>query len=179
MGHTVFLILYIFLYFDASQAKLELITDPSPVSVKAGETVHLKCILKVSKLPVDLSDLMVQWYTRGKQMAEYDTKLVIDKPGLSMSIDALKKGDATLTISNVTHENSGNYRCYFFYNSDHSRKETVLFVDDPNKPKEEDLPLNIAHKVLTEKLDKISEGFNKLDMKVDELIREAKKCTPK
>ncbi|KAM4697690.1 uncharacterized protein WCC33_013284 [Rhinophrynus dorsalis] len=156
------------------EAKLEVITDASPVVVKVGDTVHLKCILKLEKQQVDLKQLMVQWFTRGKQVAEFDHKIVIDKPGLSLSMDALQKGDATLTIASASAEHTGNYRCYVYYASDVSMKQIVLEVDDPSKPKEEDLG-EISPSIHT---DKILESLRKLDGKMDELIKETSKCIP-
>ncbi|XP_053551204.1 uncharacterized protein LOC128642458 [Bombina bombina] len=179
MGRQLFLILTITLALGASQAKLELNTDPSPVVVKAGETVNLKCLLKVEKMPLDMKRLMVQWYNRGKLVAEYDEKLTINKPEVSMSIDALTKGDATLTITKPTHEHSGNYRCYVYYATDQVMKQITLQVDDPNKPKEEDIDLGISDTIIKSKVDKIIDLFSTFDRKLDVLIRDSKKCSPK
>ncbi|KAM4631688.1 butyrophilin subfamily 2 member A2-like [Discoglossus pictus] len=179
MGFPMFLILSIFLAFEASQAKLEVITDPAPVVAKVGENVHLKCIMKVCKEPLDLKKMMVQWYNRGQQVVEYDNKLTINKPEYSLSLDALKKGDASLTITKVTAEHNGKYRCYLDYGSESSIKEVILQVDDPNKPKEEEVDLIPAEDTLTKKVDLVVQFFTSFNVKLDELMREMKKCVPK
>ncbi|MEE6521698.1 hypothetical protein FKM82_019991 [Ascaphus truei] len=179
MAHKVFILLCLFLAFDASHAKLEVITDTSTVVVKPGEAVHLKCLLKVEKLPMDMKNFMVQWFTRGKQVAEYDNKITIDKPGLSMSEEALKKGDATLTIASVTAEHAGNYRCYVYYASGSSMKQTVLEVNDPTKPKEEDadLPFVLSETNLYKKVDAVLDKVGVIHTKLDLLIKDVEKCS--
>ncbi|XP_053550890.1 natural cytotoxicity triggering receptor 3 ligand 1 [Bombina bombina] len=176
--YQVLLVLSFALTFGGSQAKIEVVTDPSPVVVNAGEKVNLKCLLKLEKEPVNLKDLTVQWFHRGKQVAEYDNVLTLDKPGVSLSLESLKKGDATLTISNVTHEHEGNYRCYIDYKSEYKRNTIEVQVHDKNKPKE-DLLLTSEDKHLNEQLKKILDWFEQFNGKLDVLATELKKCVPK
>lgn len=114
---------------------------------------------------------MVQWFTRGVQVAEFDDKIT-SKPGLSMSLDAIGKGDVTLTIDSFSPEHAGNYRCYVYYNTDTSMKQIIL--SDASKPKEEvvDDQLSTCETILDKKLDTIIKWSEKVDAKLDEL----KKC---
>nr|DBA19089.1 TPA: hypothetical protein GDO54_014962 [Pyxicephalus adspersus] len=169
MTSKVFLLLLAVLAFDVSWAKLDIFVEPS-VSAKPGDKVPLKCILQNVTKPVVLKDLMVQWFTRGKQVAEFDDKIVISKTGLSMSLEAIKTGDATLTIDSFSSENAGNYRCYVYYKSDSTMKQTIL--SDSSKPKEEDDKLTLCDSTLDKKLDNIINLIAKVDTKLDEL----KKC---
>ncbi|OCT58303.1 uncharacterized protein LOC108704227 [Xenopus laevis] len=173
MAAPIIFLLCLLLAFDASEALLYVTVDPSLLVVKPGDTVQLKCLLKLEK-QVEPSKLMVQWFTRGVQVAEYDRKVTIDKPGLSLSEEALKKGDATLTISSVKEENAGNYRCYVYYGSEFTMKQIVLKVEDPNKPKQEEEEILTDGQVYK----KIFDWMGKLDGKVDELLTDTKKCFP-
>ncbi|KAM4026323.1 uncharacterized protein ACNLHF_026586 [Anomaloglossus baeobatrachus] len=122
---AAFILLSVLLGAGVSHAKLELSVDPDIVA-KVGDTVKLKCVLQGVVGPLELKSLMVQWFTRGKQVAEFDDKINIDKPGMSMSLEGLMKGDATLTIQSFTAEDAGSYRCNFYYKSDHTMKQIVL-----------------------------------------------------
>ncbi|XP_075035121.1 obscurin-like [Mixophyes fleayi] len=176
MACHVFLLLSLVLAFHASQAKLEVDAEPRKIVAKPGEKVQLKCLLTGIKQPFNMKDFMIQWYTRGKQVAEYDNKIIIDKPGLSMSLEALQKGDATLTIDSVTEEHSGNFRCYVYYAADHIMKQVELLVEDPSKPKVEveESFLTTCDSILDKKLDKVIDWFTKVDGKLDEVNR---KCS--
>lgn len=174
MAAPIVFLLSLLLAFDASKAQLNIIVDPGPVVAKPGETVELKCLLNLEQQVVDPKKLMVQWFTRGTQVAEFDRKVTIDKPGLSLSEEALKKGDATLTIKSVKEENSGNYRCYVYYASAFAMKQVILKVDDPSKPKEEEVELLTDSQLYKQILD----WMGKLDGKLNELLAEAKKCFP-
>ncbi|CAH2308122.1 V-set domain-containing T-cell activation inhibitor 1-like [Pelobates cultripes] len=177
MAQPLFILVGLLLAFGFSQAKLDVIADTEPVIVKPGEKVQLKCILQIDAKQLQVKDFMIQWFTKGRQVAEFDTKITIDKPGLSLSEEALKKGDGTLTIASATVEDSGNYRCYLTYKSDLSIKSLVLKVDDPNKPKEDE-SFEFSDTVLTKKVDKVIDWFGKFDAKMDELLKETKKCHP-
>ncbi|KAM8962464.1 programmed cell death 1 ligand 1-like [Pelodytes ibericus] len=175
MAQSLFILVAFLLASEFSQANLDVDIAPSPVVVKVGEKVQLKCILNLGKEKVNLQDLVVQWFTRGVQVAEFDKNITIDKPGLSMSEKALEKGDATLTIDSAKEDNSGNYRCYITYGQGFRFKQIVLKVEDPNKPKEEDESASDCADFLSAKIDKVIGWFGKLDAKIEELLRETKK----
>ncbi|KAJ1125100.1 hypothetical protein NDU88_003538 [Pleurodeles waltl] len=132
--HTVLLLLTI----GTAYAKIEVTTVPSSVTVKPGEDVLLNCFLKVDTDYIDLKQLMVQWFHRGKQIAEFDNTITIDKPGVSLSVDELMKGNVSLLISSTKVEDSGNYRCYVYYQSAFRMKQIVLAVQESGQGKEEE-----------------------------------------
>ncbi|XP_077303594.1 uncharacterized protein LOC143923659 [Lithobates pipiens] len=171
MASRIFLLTTL-LAFHTTWAKLDVLVEHPTVSAKPGDKVQLKCILQNLSKPLVLKDLMVQWFTRGVQVAEFDDKITISKPGLSMSLDAIGKGDLTLTVESFSPDHAGNYRCYVYYNSDTAMKQIVL--SDASKPKEEvvDDQLSTCETILDKKLDTIIKWSEKVDAKLEEL----KKC---
>lgn len=151
-------------------AVLEVSVEPNVVA-NPGQTVHLKCILQGIKEPLDMKTLMIQWYTRGKQIAEYDEKIQVERPEMSLSLEALKKGDATLTIQSFTAEHAGNYRCYVYYKSDHIMKQIVLSSNETVAQTESDLELSTCETVLDKKLDKVIDWISKVEGKLAEVTR--------
>ncbi|XP_067401853.1 tapasin-related protein-like [Emydura macquarii macquarii] len=119
-------------------SKLAVETDASPVQAKVGDDVVLKCQFSVAQPPVDLSQLVVQWFHRGGQLVEFDNVVSGSRPGANLSLEGLRSGNATLYLSKVTPESSGNYRCYVTYAPDIRIKQVVLQVEDPSKPPEEE-----------------------------------------
>ncbi|CAI9537304.1 unnamed protein product [Staurois parvus] len=174
MDSRVFILLATLLAFQAAWAKLDVLVEHPTLSAKPGDKVQLKCVLQNFAQPLVLKNFMVQWFTRGKQVAEFDDTITINKPGFSMSLDAIGKGDATLTIESFTPDDAGNYRCHVYYNSDTNLKQIVL--SDSTKPKEEEdntlSTLTTCESILDKKLDIIIKWSEKVDAKLDEL----KKC---
>ncbi|CAM4580002.1 unnamed protein product [Caretta caretta] len=118
--------------------KLAVETDASPVRAKVGDDVVLKCQFSVARPPVDLSQLVVQWFHRGGQLVEFDTVVRGSRPGANLSVEGLQRGNAALYLSQVTPESAGNYRCYVTYAPDVRIKQVVLQVEDPSKPPTEE-----------------------------------------
>ncbi|KAM5151952.1 uncharacterized protein ACMZJ9_010233 [Mantella aurantiaca] len=170
MTSRVYLLLAALLAFDATWAKLDVLVEPSTLTAKAGDKVQLKCILQNLTKPLVLKSYMVQWFKRGVQVAEYDDKIIINKPGLSMSLEAIQKGDATLTIESFSAEYAGSYRCYVYYNTDTEMKQIDL--SDVAAPKEVDVPLSTCETILEKKLDTIIKWSEQVNTKLEEL----KKC---
>ncbi|XP_078508412.1 uncharacterized protein LOC144768533 [Lissotriton helveticus] len=137
MAHSEQTVLLLLLAIATACAKIEVTTRPS-VNVNAGEEVLLNCILKVDKQPIDLKQLMVQWFHRGKQIAEFDNTVIIDRQGVSLFANELKNGNASLLISKAKVEDSGNYRCYVYYQSEFRMKQIVLAVQESGHGKEEE-----------------------------------------
>ncbi|XP_053871068.1 myelin-oligodendrocyte glycoprotein-like [Malaclemys terrapin pileata] len=118
--------------------KLAVETDASPVRAKVGDDVVLKCQFSVPQPPVDLSQLVVQWFHRGGQLVEFDNVVSGSRPGANLNVEGLRSGNAALYLSKVTPESAGNYRCYVTYAPDVRIKQVVLQVEDPAKlPAEE------------------------------------------
>ncbi|XP_069508273.1 programmed cell death 1 ligand 1-like [Ambystoma mexicanum] len=129
---------FIFLAIRTVCTKIDVTAVPSAVTVKPGEDVLLSCILTVENQQIDMKQLMVQWFHRGKQIAEYDNTVTVERPEYSLSAKELMKGNVSLFISKVKVEDSGNYRCYVYYQHDFRIKQIVLAVQGPNPVKEEE-----------------------------------------
>ncbi|XP_075774050.1 programmed cell death 1 ligand 1-like [Pelodiscus sinensis] len=114
--------------------KLAVETDASPVRAQVGDDVVLKCQFSVPEPPVDLSQLVVQWFHRGGQLVEFDGVVSESRPGATLSMEGLRSGNAALHLSKVTPQSAGNYRCYVTYAPDVRIKQVVLQVEDPSKP---------------------------------------------
>ncbi|XP_071975700.1 uncharacterized protein [Engystomops pustulosus] len=175
MSPTVFILLPLLL--GVSHALLKVHVEPNVVAAP-GATVQLKCLLQEVKDPLDLKDLMILWFTRGIQVAEFDKTITIDKPGMSMSLEALKKGDATLTIQSFSPEHAGNYRCHVFYKSENTMRQTVLSsnVAVTPDPQEGDVALSTCETVLDKKLDKVVDWISKVEGRLAEVTQN---CSPK
>nr|XP_005315404.2 natural cytotoxicity triggering receptor 3 ligand 1-like [Chrysemys picta bellii] len=109
--------------------KLAVETDASPVRAKVGDDVVLKCQFSVPQPPVDLSQLVVQWFHRGGQLVEFDNVVSGSRPGANLNVEGLRSGNAALYLSKVTPESAGNYRCYVTYAPDVRIKQVVLQVE--------------------------------------------------
>nr|XP_032647624.1 natural cytotoxicity triggering receptor 3 ligand 1-like isoform X1 [Chelonoidis abingdonii] len=115
--------------FGGCAGKLAVETDASPVRAKVGDDVVLKCQFAVAQPPVDLSQLVVQWFHRGGQLVEFDDVVSESRPGASLNVEGLRSGNAALYLSKVTPESAGNYRCYITYAPDVRIKQVVLHVE--------------------------------------------------
>ncbi|XP_029462943.1 butyrophilin subfamily 2 member A2-like [Rhinatrema bivittatum] len=127
-----------FLLIRVSLSKLQVTTSASPVEAKVGDEVLLTCLMTVNPPPLDLKQLMIQWFHRGKMLVEYDNELTIQDPDIQVSEEELQKGNFSLFIPNITAQRAGNYRCYIYYTSGTSMKEIVLKVEDPSKVEEKE-----------------------------------------
>ncbi|KAG9460998.1 hypothetical protein GDO78_018458 [Eleutherodactylus coqui] len=88
-----------------------------------------------------------------------------------MSLDALKTGDATLTIQPFTTDQAGNYRCYVYYKSEHMMKQTVLSSTESVAQVEKEVDLSTCETVLDKKLDKVIEWISKVEGKLEEVTK--------
>lgn len=109
--------------------KLAVETDPSPITAKAGDDVALKCVFKVVSPPVDLSQLVVQWFYHGGPLVEFDEEVTSTRPGATLSLEGLRYGNASLLLSKVSSRDTGNYRCYITYAPDVRIKQVALKVE--------------------------------------------------
>ncbi|KAM3917798.1 uncharacterized protein RB166_016719 [Leptodactylus fuscus] len=177
MAPTALVLLSVLLGAGVTHAILEVSVEPKIVA-NPGQKVQLKCVLQGLKDVLDPKDIMVLWFRRGKQIAEFDRKINIEIPGLSMSLDALKKGDGTLTIESFTTEHAGNYRCHVYYKTEHMMKETVLSanVTSTDKEADADAVLSSCETVLDKKLDKVIDWISKVEGKLSEVTQS---CGPK
>uniref|UniRef100_A0A803TTK0 Ig-like domain-containing protein n=1 Tax=Anolis carolinensis TaxID=28377 RepID=A0A803TTK0_ANOCA len=93
--------------------------SPSREKAKVGETVALGCHFHGSHDP-SLRNLTVKWYKEDekgqKDLMENNVTVIANNTRIFMTGD-LSKGDATLTIINVTTSDHGTYFCQVFLSS--------------------------------------------------------------
>ncbi|KAM9305750.1 programmed cell death 1 ligand 1-like [Gastrophryne carolinensis] len=171
MASRVFFLFSVLLVLDITQAKLEILAEPSTIVANPGDKVDLKCVIQNIKGQIDLKNLVIQWFTRGKDVAEFDNTITIKKEGLSMSLDAIKKGDGTLTIASFKPEDAGYYRCYVTYGLEDGRKQITLTSSVPPKADEEKEELTTCETILDKKLDKVISMLGAFDTKLDGLSK--------
>ncbi|XP_065450158.1 natural cytotoxicity triggering receptor 3 ligand 1-like [Chrysemys picta bellii] len=138
MSRSLLTLLIVLGLLGGCAGKLAVETDASPVRAKVGDDVVLKCQFSVAQPPVDLSQLVVQWFHRGGQLVEFDNVVSGSRPGANLNVEGLRSGNAALYLSKVTPESTGNYRCYVTYAPDVRIKQVVLQVEDPAKPPAEE-----------------------------------------
>ncbi|XP_043372998.1 tapasin-related protein-like isoform X8 [Dermochelys coriacea] len=124
MSRSPLTLLVILSLLGGCASKLAVETDASPMRAKVGDNVVLKCQFSVARPPVDLSQLVVQWFHRGGQLVEFDNVVSGSRPGANLSMEGLRSGNAALYLSKVTLESAGNYRCYITYMHDMRIKQT-------------------------------------------------------
>ncbi|XP_043372997.1 uncharacterized protein LOC119857454 isoform X6 [Dermochelys coriacea] len=129
MSRSPLTLLVILSLLGGCASKLAVETDASPMRAKVGDNVVLKCQFSVARPPVDLSQLVVQWFHRGGQLVEFDNVVSGSRPGANLSMEGLRSGNAALYLSKVTLESAGNYRCYITYMHDMRIKQVVLHVE--------------------------------------------------
>ncbi|KYO28655.1 V-set domain-containing T-cell activation inhibitor 1-like [Alligator mississippiensis] len=164
------LILLTLLYLlGASSGKLAVETDPSPITAKAGDDVALKCVFKVVSPPVDLSQLVVQWFYHGGPLVEFDEEVTSTRPGATLSLEGLRYGNASLLLSKVSSRDTGNYRCYITYAPDVRIKQVALKVEDPTQLPSEPkgaCPSTVDAQLL-QKMDRIIHALEQIVGKLD------------
>ncbi|XP_054849053.1 CD276 antigen-like isoform X1 [Eublepharis macularius] len=176
MGFLLMIFLGTFCFLGTIAGKLQVQADPSLVTAAVGEDVLLKCIFTVDDGPVDLSRVMIQWFHRGKQLVEFDSVVTAARPDVSLSREGLATGNASLLLSQVGTENSGNYRCYVSYSPELLVREVTLQVEDPSKMPEDDLedsvsPLPcLSRSDVLSKLDQITKALVQLEAKLEKFI---------
>ncbi|XP_074852224.1 programmed cell death 1 ligand 1-like [Carettochelys insculpta] len=159
------------LLLGGCSGKLAVETDASPVRARVGDDVVLKCQFAVPQPPVDLSQLVVQWFHRGGQLVEFDEGVVsASRPGATLRPEGLQTGNAALHLSQVTPASAGNYRCYVTYAPDIRIKQVVLEVEDPAKltPAEPEAPDACAPDPLVlAKLERVLSLLEQISRKMD------------
>ncbi|XP_038262347.1 tapasin-related protein-like isoform X7 [Dermochelys coriacea] len=174
MSRSPLTLLVILSLLGGCASKLAVETDASPMRAKVGDNVVLKCQFSVARPPVDLSQLVVQWFHRGGQLVEFDNVVSGSRPGANLSMEGLRSGNAALYLSKVTLESAGNYRCYITYMHDMRIKQVVLHVEDPSKTPTEE-PEAVAphacapdpHPLVVKKLDQVLSILQQISRKLD------------
>ncbi|XP_067401862.1 programmed cell death 1 ligand 1-like [Emydura macquarii macquarii] len=138
MNCSLLTLLAVLCLLGGCASKLTLEMDASPVRAKVGDDVVLKCKISVSRPPVDLSQLVVQWFHGLGEVVEFDNVVNEGRPGANLSMEELQSGNAALYLSEVTPESAGTYICFVIYAPYARIKQVTLQVEDPLKPPEEE-----------------------------------------
>lgn len=120
----------LFYYVSYSVEQLHVQEGPSLVKALVGDDVLLKCTFAVDGETVNLSRIMVQWFHRGKLLAEFDNMRSVTQQSVSLSQEGLLTGNASLLISQVNPGNAGSYRCYVTYLPEMQIREVTLQVEE-------------------------------------------------
>ncbi|XP_053305731.1 natural cytotoxicity triggering receptor 3 ligand 1-like isoform X2 [Spea bombifrons] len=120
------------MYIDAFR-----VTTNEPVIERLlGQDVKIPCFLSGYETPeVDLTYVSVQWIRKspnGSALEVYRYELLrgheIHRPGLNVSEEDIKKGDAGLYIPQVQVADDGEYTCIVFYTPDKGEASSTLHV---------------------------------------------------
>ncbi|XP_075035145.1 uncharacterized protein LOC142097312 [Mixophyes fleayi] len=106
---------------------LEVTVPSSHVALFQTRTV-LPCTFTVNNPPVNPIFLAIFWYFEGKQLLRYDNKDKDSSPGVSIDEQELKRGNASLSIHNVTITDQGTYKCLVIYSPERQHKEIQLNI---------------------------------------------------
>ncbi|XP_043931979.1 uncharacterized protein LOC122805778 [Protopterus annectens] len=109
---------------------------PEPkLTDEEGLTVMLPCIFSVSSGTVDLTHLVVKWEFQGNPMVTFIDNQLTSSRKAWLFQDELRKGNASLLLTNVSSADKGNYTCVIQYFSEVIRKMTAsLNIDDVSPP---------------------------------------------
>ncbi|XP_043918554.1 coxsackievirus and adenovirus receptor homolog [Protopterus annectens] len=104
-------------------------------TVQAGNNVSLPCHLQAKK-KFTLTDLHILW---GKETAQNEYSVIVNfngstvnkfRPGVEMSVDDIKNGNASLLLSDVKVNDSGTYLCDVTVIPTNSKAKVLLQVID-------------------------------------------------
>ncbi|XP_075035151.1 uncharacterized protein LOC142097315 [Mixophyes fleayi] len=101
---------------------------PSPQRTLNGSNVVLNCTLSVDKPPIDPNLLAILWYFQGDIVLRYDNKGMTNEPRTSLSVEAARNGNASLSLANVTFTDGGTYTCVVIYSPERMEKKISLVV---------------------------------------------------
>lgn len=100
---------------------------PSPQRGFVTNDTILNCTFLLDTQPLDLNFLAILWSFQGKVILRYDNKgFFTQDPRMSLNVESLGDGYASLHISNVTAYHSGTYTCTVIY-SPESKEKDILF----------------------------------------------------
>ncbi|XP_043942488.1 CD276 antigen-like isoform X2 [Protopterus annectens] len=124
-------ILSFLMIFLGAHGYLRVGVPRTPVTVQPGSDALLRCRFSVGYRTVDLSWLVLTWRFQGYEVAKYDED--DEEEGncndrALIFVDELRKGNASLLLTNVTAEDSGIYTCSVVYSSYNQVKTLRLEV---------------------------------------------------
>ncbi|XP_068102567.1 uncharacterized protein [Hyperolius riggenbachi] len=124
------LLILLVLLVTVACAQLRITSPPSPVEADIGATAVLQCTFTLSVTPVDPAQVHVVWKREGKKVLTYADKITAFRPGALITEEQLALGDASLSLHNVTQEDTGYYSCSIRLASEQATQVTNLMVKD-------------------------------------------------
>ncbi|XP_073492239.1 uncharacterized protein [Aquarana catesbeiana] len=127
MAERTILGILILLSLCPTYAALDVSAPSTQRALFTRDTV-LICSFSVDKT-LDLNFLIILWTFQGKVILRYDNKVFSTQdPRMSLNVESLGDGYASLHISNVTISDRGTYMCTVIYNAESKEKEISLKV---------------------------------------------------
>ncbi|XP_043931977.1 uncharacterized protein LOC122805775 [Protopterus annectens] len=99
-----------------------------------GHTVLLPCYFRFDSATADLNHLVVQWESQGNPVAKFSKNSLFIKRRAWLSVDELKKGNASLVLTNVSPADEGDYTCDVKYLSDTKSRMDIALRTEDGKP---------------------------------------------
>ncbi|XP_040212174.1 uncharacterized protein LOC120943121 [Rana temporaria] len=123
---TIFgIILLLSLHQTFSQLE---VTAPASQTAIVFQSFILPCTFHMDTSSVNQQYPSIIWYFGGKELLKIDEKEKAIRKGLSFDEQAAIKGDASLTIHNVTIANQGTYKCLVIHSPYQQYREIQLIV---------------------------------------------------
>ncbi|XP_063791435.1 sodium channel subunit beta-2-like [Pseudophryne corroboree] len=104
------------------------VTVPASQSALLHTQTLLPCTFRVDSPPVNLQFLAIFWYLEDKELLRYDNKEKVSSPTMAIDEQAVKQGNASLSIHNVTISDQGTYKCLVIDSPDRQHKEFQLHI---------------------------------------------------
>ncbi|XP_073492232.1 uncharacterized protein [Aquarana catesbeiana] len=102
---------------------------PSPQRVLFTNDTNLICSFSVDKQPLNPNFLAILWSFQGNVILRYDNKGFSSRdPRMTLNVESLKYGNASLHISSMTISDGGIYKCTVIYSPEWKEKEISLEV---------------------------------------------------
>lgn len=111
-------------------AQLRVTTSSAAIVSETGTTAVLQCIFSLGVTPVDPAQVHVFWKHEEKKVLSYVDTITAFRPGAHISEEQLAKGEASLTLPNVTQEDAGLYTCSIRLGSEQVIQSVNLTVNE-------------------------------------------------
>ncbi|XP_074854575.1 LOW QUALITY PROTEIN: signal-regulatory protein beta-1-like [Carettochelys insculpta] len=108
-------------------AQLEVVVH-TPVVAQLGSQAVLPCTFSVGSGSISPQELAVSWHFQGNELVSYDNVLTVSRPGVSLAVAQLVKGNASLILHNVSVRDQGAYQCMVLHTPDRGEQTLLLHV---------------------------------------------------